>query len=78
PQVVIPTEYPLTVGFSRKRHPKVQVQCGPRMCFDNCQLGPGELCVAKMIGFKPRQYSYDELKPLAQAGRVEVEVRLNR
>lgn len=78
PPVIIPMEYPLTVDFSRKRHPRAQVQCGPRVCLENCQLGPGEVCVAKMVGFKPRQYSYEELKPLAQAGRVEVELRLNR
>ena len=78
PPVVTPTEYPLTVAFSRKRHPRVQIQCGPSICQSNCQLAPGEVCVARLMGFKPRQYSYDELKPLAQAGHVEVEVRLNR
>lgn len=78
PPVVIPTDYPLTVAFSRKRHPRVQIQCGPNMCQSTCQLAPGEVCVARSVGFKTRQYSYDELKPLAQAGHVEVEVRLNR
>jgi hypothetical protein len=79
PPVVIPTtEFPLSVGFNRKRHPRAQVQCGPRSCLENCQLGPGEVCTARLPGFKSRQYSYEELKPLAQAGRVDVEVRLNR
>jgi len=78
PQVVVPAEFPLSVGFNRKRHPRAQVQCGPRACLENCQLAPGEVCTARMPGFRSRQYSYDELKPLAQAGRVEVEVRLNR
>jgi len=78
PPVVTPTEYPLTVAFSRKRHPRVQIQCGPSMCQGSCQLEPGEVCVARSAGFKSRQYSYDELKPLAQAGHVEVEVRLSR
>ena len=76
--VVIPTEFPLSVEFSRKRHPRAQVQCGARPCVENCQLAPGEVCTARAVGFKPRQYSYAELKPLAQAGRVDVEIRLNR
>ncbi len=76
--VVIPTEFPLSVEFSRKRHPRAQVQCGARPCVENCQLAPGEVCTARSVGFKPRQYSYAELKPLAQAGRVDVEIRLNR
>lgn len=76
--VVIPTEFPLSVEFSRKRHPRAQVQCGARPCVENCQLAPGEVCTARSVGFKPRQYSYAELKPLAQAGRVDVEIRLSR
>ncbi len=76
--VVIPTEFPLSVEFSRKRHPRAQVQCGARPCVENCQLAPGEVCTARAVGFKPRQYSYAELKPLAQAGRVDVEIRLSR
>jgi serine/threonine protein kinase len=78
PPVVPPLEHPLTVDFLRKRHPKAFVQCGTRPCVAGCQLAPGEACVAKAQGFRPRQYSYDELKSLASGGRVEVDLRLTR
>lgn len=39
--VVIPTEFPLSVEFSRKRHPRAQVQCGARPCVENCQSSGG-------------------------------------
>lgn len=78
PVVVIPAEFPLTVEFSRKRHPKAHIICGTRPCLERCQLGPGETCTAKLMGFRLRQYGYDELKPLAQAGRVTIDLRLTR